>query len=85
LLRVISSGGRLCYSGHCSSSLALVCVFWVVKVFRVFGGSGSRCVELFPFDMFVVCTTTYHVVSRTFCVLDVDRPITFASRSGVGI
>jgi len=38
---VILLGGCLCYSSHCSSSLALVCVFWVVKVFRVFGGSGS--------------------------------------------
>jgi hypothetical protein len=35
---VISFGGYLCYSGPCSSSLAPVCAFGVVKVFRVFGG-----------------------------------------------
>jgi hypothetical protein len=38
----ISFGGCLCYSGPCSSSLALVCDFGVVKVFRVFGGNRSR-------------------------------------------
>jgi hypothetical protein len=63
---VISFRGYLCYSGPCSSSLALVCVFWVVKVFRVFGGSRSLCVEPFPCDMFVVCTTAYHVVLSSF-------------------
>jgi hypothetical protein len=45
---VISLGGSLCYAGPCSSSLALICVIWVVKVFRVFGGCVSRCDEPFP-------------------------------------
>ena len=36
---VISFGGSFCYSGPCLSSLALVWVIWVVKVF---GGSRSR-------------------------------------------
>jgi len=36
----------------------------------VFGGSGSLCVESFPFDPFVVCTTAYHdFFCHTFCVL----------------
>lgn len=52
LLEVISFGGSICYSGPCSSSLALVCDFWVVKVFKVVGGSVSRCSEPFPFDLF---------------------------------
>jgi len=66
---VIPFRGCLCYSGHCPSLLALVCVFfWVVKVFKVFRGSGSFCAEPFPFDLFVVCTTAYHVVlSYSLC------------------
>ena len=66
---VISFGGSLCYTGQCSSSLALVCVFWVVKVFRVFGECVSRCNEPFPFDFVVVCTIAYHVFRLTYCVL----------------
>jgi len=42
LWAVISFGGCLCYSGPCSSSLALVCFLVVVKVFGVFEGSGSH-------------------------------------------
>ena len=85
LLGVISSGDYLCYSGPCSSSLALVCVFGVVKVFTMFGGSGYRWVESFPFDQFVVCTSAYHVVCLTFCVLVSGWPVTFASRSRVDV
>ena len=54
-------------------------------MFRVFGGSGSRRAEPFPFDRFVVCTTVYHVVCLTFWVLVFDGPVNFASRSGVGV
>jgi len=32
----------------------------------VFGGSGSLYVEPYPFDLFVVCTTAYHVVLSYF-------------------
>jgi hypothetical protein len=39
----------------------------------------------FPFDSIDVCTTSYHVVCLTYCVLDFDGPINFASRSGVEI
>ena len=55
------------------------------KDIKVFGGSGSCCFELFPFDLFVVCTTAHHVVLSYFCVLVVSGPITFALRSGVGV
>jgi len=47
LLGVICSGGCLCYSGPCSSSLAIVCVSGVVKVLRVFGGSWPVELSLF--------------------------------------
>ena len=32
-----------------------------------------------------VCTTAIHVVCFTFCVLDVEGPVTFVSRSRVGV
>jgi len=84
-VRMISFGGCLCYSVPCSSSLALVCIFKGFKVFMMYGGSGCRWVEPFPFDMFVVCTTAYQFVCHTFCVLVSGGPITFALRSGVGV
>jgi hypothetical protein len=42
LLGVISFGGSFSFSVPYSSSLALVGIFWAVKAFRVFGGSGPR-------------------------------------------
>jgi hypothetical protein len=60
-------------------------LFGFVKVFWVFGRSGSSWAEPFPFDRFVVCTTAYHVICLTFCVLVSGGPVTFASRSGVGV
>jgi hypothetical protein len=32
-----------------------------------------------------LCTTSYHVACLTFCVLDFDGPVNFASRSEVGV
>jgi hypothetical protein len=64
---VISSGGCRCYSGPCSSSLALVWVLEVVKVFRVFGGCVSGCGELFPFDLFVVYLCMPCLLSYILC------------------
>jgi hypothetical protein len=35
-------------------------------VFMMFRGSGSICAEPFTFDLFVVCTTAYHIVLSFF-------------------
>jgi len=51
---VISFRSNLCYTGPCSSSLALVCAFMGgLGVYGVWG-CVSRCVESCPFDLFVI-------------------------------
>jgi len=63
----------------------LFAFFGVVKVFRVFGGSGSFCDVPLPFDLFVVCTTAYSRFVILFVCWFSGEQITFASRSGVGV
>jgi len=59
--------------------------FWVVEVFRVFGGCVSHCVWYFSLWL-VSCLhlIAYHVYRLTFCVLVSGGPVIFASRSRVG-
>jgi len=44
---VISFGDCLCYTGPCSSSLALVCVFWLLRCLRCLAGAGAVELSLF--------------------------------------
>jgi len=39
----------------------------------------------FLFDLIDVCTTTNHVDCLTYCVLNSGGPVTFTSRSRVGV
>jgi hypothetical protein len=57
----------------------------VVKVLGCLEEAGPIRDVSSPFDWFVVCTITYHVVCHSFCVLVSGGPVTFASRSGLGI
>jgi len=82
LLRVFSFGGRFCYSGPWSSSLALVCSF---GLFRVFGGCVAVARSLFLLICLLFAPIAYHVYRLSYCVLVSGGPVNFASRSGVGV
>jgi hypothetical protein len=59
--------------------------FWVVKVFRVFGGCMSVAMSLFLLICLLFAPITYHVYCLIFCALVSDGPVIFASRSEVGV
>jgi hypothetical protein len=65
LIGVISFGGRLCYTGPCSSSLALVCV---IGLFRCLGSLEGVCpFELSLFLLFCLLFAPPHI--RLSCLL----------------
>ena len=85
LLWVISFRGSFCYPGPFSSSLALVCVFGLLRCLECFEGVCLAELSLFLFDLIEFCTTAYHIVCLTYCVLVSGGPVTFALRSGVDV
>jgi hypothetical protein len=61
---------------------------WFLGLFRCLGcleEAGPVVLSYFLLICFVVCTTSYHVVCHTFCVLVAGGPVNFDSRSGVGV
>ena len=53
--------------------------------FRSLEGVCPIVLSLFPFDLFVVCTTAYHVFVILFVCWFSDGPVNSASRSRVGV
>ena len=60
-------------------------LFWVVKVFRVFGGCMFVAKSLFLLICLLFAPIPYHVYGLTYCLMVSGGPVIFALRSGVGV
>ena len=85
LVGVISFGSNICYTGPCSSSLALVCAFYGwFRCFRSLEGVSPIALSLFLW-ICMLLNLRMPCFRLTYCLLVFGGPVHLASRSGVGV